>query len=104
MAPKLWIYLRQSKCQHSLSLSVPAAAAAPISYDRSPIPGQMPPAMPPGMAPRQSLEFEEKEEIDIGGLIIQRINFNFKGDITKYLEQNTLFLIKQSSDNRRNWR
>ncbi|CAG8560882.1 3143_t:CDS:2 [Rhizophagus irregularis] len=63
MAPKLWIYLRQSKCQHSLSLSVPAAAAAPISYDRSPIPGQMPPAMPPGMAPRQTMKMYQDKAI-----------------------------------------
>lgn len=37
----------------------------------------------------KSLEFEEKEEIDIEGSINQenwRINFNFKGDMTKYLE------------------
>ncbi|RGB26030.1 hypothetical protein C1646_820666 [Rhizophagus diaphanus] len=42
-------YPRQSAVEMS-SLSVPTAAAAPISYGRSPIPGQMPPAMPPDMA------------------------------------------------------
>ncbi|CAB4424469.1 unnamed protein product [Rhizophagus irregularis] len=55
--------IKMIKCQHSLSLSVPAAAAAPISYDRSPIPGQMPPAMPPDMAPRQTMKMYQDKAI-----------------------------------------